>query len=328
MSRRPTQRELAARLGLSPATVSLAMRDSPMIAEETRRLVQAALREAGYVQNRAAAALRTGRTRIVGVSFHNIAHQFFAEMLIAIEESLGRQGIVVFLNNHGEKAESLARFVDSLAAYGAEGLLVSPPPDVTAEIFAPIRRMGVPLVYVSRHLRGRSGGGPDRQRRSGGDAARGGPVDRARPSPAGAGRRPAGDDGGGGPGGGVPRRAGACGDRLGGPALAALPAAADRGRGGGAGDAGLGRAADRVRVFQRPRGLRDDERAARGGARAGARGGGRGCRRDGRGGGLPSGADDGAGQPCEDRTARRRDAAGAAGAAGCAGGAPCARFRA
>ncbi|MEO1457719.1 MAG: LacI family DNA-binding transcriptional regulator [Pseudomonadota bacterium] len=154
MSRRPTQRELAARLGLSPATVSLAMRDSPMIAEETRRLVQAALREAGYVQNRAAAALRTGRTRIVGVSFHNIAHQFFAEMLIAIEESLGRQGIVVFLNNHGEKAESLARFVDSLAAYGAEGLLVSPPPDVTAEIFAPIRRMGVPLVYVSRHLRG------------------------------------------------------------------------------------------------------------------------------------------------------------------------------
>ncbi|MEM1345960.1 MAG: LacI family DNA-binding transcriptional regulator, partial [Pseudomonadota bacterium] len=89
MARRPTQREIAQSLGLSPATVSLALKDSPMIAAETRALVRAALHEAGYVPNVAAASLRTGRTRIVGVSFHNIAHQFFAEMLIAIEETLG-----------------------------------------------------------------------------------------------------------------------------------------------------------------------------------------------------------------------------------------------
>lgn len=150
---RPTQRQIAEQLGLSPATVSLALRDSPMIAEATRALVRAAVAKAGYVPNVAASALRTGRTRIIGVSFHNIAHQFFAEMLIAIEETLADEGVAVFINNHGEDPASLERFVVSLAAHGAEGLIVSPPPHVSPEIFAPLRSGGAPVVYVSRHLR-------------------------------------------------------------------------------------------------------------------------------------------------------------------------------
>lgn len=154
MTRRPTQRQIAERLGLSPATVSLALKDSPMIAAETRRVVREAMQESGYVQNMAAASLRTGRTRIVGVSFHNIAHQFFAEMLIAIEETFAAAGVAVFLNNHGESAASLERFVRSLAAYGAEGIIVSPPPSVTAEILEPIRRQRTPVVYVSRRIEG------------------------------------------------------------------------------------------------------------------------------------------------------------------------------
>lgn len=152
-SRRPTQRQIAQRLGLSPATVSLALRDSPMIAAETRALVCEAMREAGYVPNAVAASLRTGRSRIVGVSFHNIAHQFFAEMLIAIEKRMTEGGAAVLINNHDENPESLVRFVETLAAYGADGLIVSPPPHVTVEVLAPLRRRGVPIVYVSRHIR-------------------------------------------------------------------------------------------------------------------------------------------------------------------------------
>lgn len=149
---RPTQRQIAEQLGLSPATVSLALRDSPMIAEATRALVRAAVEKAGYVPNVAASALRTGRTRIIGVSFHNIAHQFFAQMLIAIEQELAGDSGAVFINNHDESPASLARFVASLAAHGAEGLIVSPPAGVTPEIFAPLRAGGAPVVYVSRYL--------------------------------------------------------------------------------------------------------------------------------------------------------------------------------
>jgi LacI family transcriptional regulator len=153
MPRRPTQRQIARALGLSPATVSLALKDSPMISATTRAAVLAAMEKAGYVPNAAAASLRTGRSRIVGVSFHNIAHQFFAEMLIAVERTLGAAGVSLFLNNHGEDPGVFARFIDSLAAYGADGLLVSPPPSVDPSLLAPIRRMGAPVVYVSRRIR-------------------------------------------------------------------------------------------------------------------------------------------------------------------------------
>jgi LacI family transcriptional regulator len=151
---RPTQREIARRLGLSPATVSLALRDSPMIAEATRELVRQAVAEAGYVPNVAASALRTGRTRIVGVSFHNIAHQFFAEMLIAIEDALAEDGVAVFVNNHDEDPELLARFVTSIASHGAEALIVAPPPFCAPEMFAPLRAQGAPVIYVGRHVPG------------------------------------------------------------------------------------------------------------------------------------------------------------------------------
>lgn len=123
-----------------------------MISAETRRLVEEAIAESGYVRNASAASLRTGRSRIIGVSFHNIAHQFFAEMLIAIEETLGSAGIAIFLNNHGEQADSFTRFVRSLAAHGAEGLLVSPPPGAEVGLLAPLKRQGVPIIYVSRRI--------------------------------------------------------------------------------------------------------------------------------------------------------------------------------
>ena len=152
--KRPTQRQIADKLGLSPATVSLALRGNPAIAVETRKLVQQAMRESGYVHNAAAAGLRTGRTRIVGVSFHNIAHQFFAEMLIAIERTFSAAGVVIFINNHDENSDNLARFVDSLASYGAEGLLVSPPPNTDPAIFQAIRARGMPVAFVSRHAPG------------------------------------------------------------------------------------------------------------------------------------------------------------------------------
>ncbi|WP_455373855.1 LacI family DNA-binding transcriptional regulator [Limibacillus halophilus] len=149
-----TQKQFADRLGLSTATVSLALRDSPMIAEETRRLVREAMEQSGYVYNVAAASLRTGQTRIVGVSFHDIVHPFFAEMLVAIEDTLAENGKAVFINNHGDDPERLHRFVDSLREHGADGLIVSPALGTDPKVLEKLRRAGASIVFVSRYLPG------------------------------------------------------------------------------------------------------------------------------------------------------------------------------
>ena len=49
MSRKITLSTIAAHLDISTATVSLALRDSPLIAELTRQRVKAVAQEMGYI---------------------------------------------------------------------------------------------------------------------------------------------------------------------------------------------------------------------------------------------------------------------------------------
>ena len=106
---RPTLRTVADKLGVSTATVSLAMRDSKKISSDTRVRVKAALAEAGYVYQRSAAGLRTSKTHTVGVIVNNVSDPFFSTLLASLEEALARAGRTVFLCNTGE---SVARQTD------------------------------------------------------------------------------------------------------------------------------------------------------------------------------------------------------------------------
>ncbi len=149
---RPTQKQIAEKLGLSAATISLALRDNPVVAKATRELVQQAMRDTGYVRNLAAASLRTGRSNIVGVSFPDIAHGYFGEMLIAIERTFAASGTVVLINNHGEDVASLERFTGTLATYGADALIVAPPPNTPLSLMEAVRKHGMQTLYFRRFL--------------------------------------------------------------------------------------------------------------------------------------------------------------------------------
>ena len=64
---RPTQRTIAQKAGMSVATVSRALADDPLMAQETRALVRRIADEIGYVPDRAAQRLRTGRTNVISL---------------------------------------------------------------------------------------------------------------------------------------------------------------------------------------------------------------------------------------------------------------------
>ncbi|TIQ33204.1 MAG: LacI family transcriptional regulator, partial [Mesorhizobium sp.] len=81
---------IADALGVSTATVSLALRDSPLVAGGTRDRIKEHARAIGYIYNRRAASLRTSRSGIVGVVVHDIMNPFFAEILRSIESELDR----------------------------------------------------------------------------------------------------------------------------------------------------------------------------------------------------------------------------------------------
>ncbi|MEM5582241.1 MULTISPECIES: LacI family DNA-binding transcriptional regulator [unclassified Roseibium] len=64
---RPTLRTVAAESGFAVTTVSRALSGDPRIAENTRNKVAEVARRQGYVPNRAAQRLRTGKTKVISL---------------------------------------------------------------------------------------------------------------------------------------------------------------------------------------------------------------------------------------------------------------------
>ncbi|QEL25309.1 substrate-binding domain-containing protein [Bosea sp. F3-2] len=151
---RVTLQSIADHLSVSTATVSLALRGSPLVAEATRERVREIARAMGYSYNRSAASLRTDRTNIIGVVFHDITNPYFAELLAAIEETAGRHGRSILLGTYAEDIEKQARVLGSLAEYRPDGMILCSAGGSTAESLAPLTDSGVPIVQLSREIAG------------------------------------------------------------------------------------------------------------------------------------------------------------------------------
>lgn len=141
-------------LGVSTATVSLALRDSPLITEETRDRVKQRAQELGYIYNRRAASLRTSRTGIIGVMVHDIMNPFFAEILRSIEIELDRNGHTFILGNHYDQPEKQRRFIETLLQLGADGVIMSPAIHTQQTDIGLAVNNGLPVVLIARRVEG------------------------------------------------------------------------------------------------------------------------------------------------------------------------------
>lgn len=147
-----TLRMLGAELGLSTATISLALRDSPLVADATRLRVQALAAEAGYVANRSAASLRTARTNMVGVMVHDVVNPYFAEIFRAIEAALNERELAIMICNHADDIGRQRTFVDTLMQHRADGLIMCPAIGTDADAVARIVDSGLPFVMICREV--------------------------------------------------------------------------------------------------------------------------------------------------------------------------------
>ena len=139
---------------MSTATVSLALRDSPLVADQTRERIKEHARTIGYIYNRRAASLRTSRSGIVGVVVHNIMNPFFAEILSSIETELDRSRQTFILSNHYDQIEKQRNFIDTLLQLGADGVIMSPAIGTPPADIRMAEDNGLPTVLIARSVEG------------------------------------------------------------------------------------------------------------------------------------------------------------------------------
>jgi len=125
VERLATLEDVAKRAGYSRSTASLVFRGSPLVAENTRRRVQDAANELGYVYNRRAASLRMQRSNTIGLLIAGLANPFFADLTEAIEAELGPLGYTLLLGNTLDDLHRQESLIRTLLEFRVDGLRVA-----------------------------------------------------------------------------------------------------------------------------------------------------------------------------------------------------------
>jgi len=149
---RVTLMDVAQHCQVSRATVSLVLRDSPLVADATRARVKQGMKDLGYVYNRAAASLRTQRSDAIGVVLTQINNPYFAEFAAGLQDVLGESGVVPLLGVSNEDREQQARITQSLVERGVDGIVMIPAHGTVAEDLPNL--LGTPLVLMARKMPG------------------------------------------------------------------------------------------------------------------------------------------------------------------------------
>ena len=78
-------KDVAKHAGVSLATASYSLNDSPLISEDTKQKVLKAVKEVGYRPNGLAKNLKKQKTNIIGVFISGFTGPFFTEMMEGIQ---------------------------------------------------------------------------------------------------------------------------------------------------------------------------------------------------------------------------------------------------
>jgi LacI family gluconate utilization system Gnt-I transcriptional repressor len=98
---RATLADVAAQAEVTKITVSRFLREPARVAPATAERIRAALAATGYVPNKQAGLLASGRSRIVAAIVPNLSHSIFGETVQALTEALQPRGLELLLSCSG-----------------------------------------------------------------------------------------------------------------------------------------------------------------------------------------------------------------------------------
>jgi len=153
---RPTLEQVAARAGVSRATVSRVVNGSTTVAQEIRKNVLRAVQELGYVPNHAARTLVTQRTDLIALVLPETTtrvfsdDQFFPGVIQGVSQQLELADKQLVLMLAGSEA-SHARIERSVAAHHVDGVMLASLHGADP-LPAALTRIGIPVVCNERSL--------------------------------------------------------------------------------------------------------------------------------------------------------------------------------
>lgn len=147
-------KDIARELGISVATVSRALNDSPMISLERRKAIQKFADEHNFHPNVIAANLRNTKVKpqkLIGVIVPEILHYFFSAVLSGIEEMAWKHGYKIMVAQSRENYEHEIEICEMMLKSRVCGVIVSQAKDTRKyDHFIKLQEGKIPLVFFDR----------------------------------------------------------------------------------------------------------------------------------------------------------------------------------
>ncbi len=146
-----TIKDIAKELGISPSTVSRALKDHFEISQETKDAVKRVAEELNYQPNSLALSLRYSKSNTIGIIVPEIVHFFFSTVISGIEDIAHSMGYNVIITQSNESVEREAANLQTLFNNRVDGVLLSLSKETHdyAHIESMINK-GLPIVFFDR----------------------------------------------------------------------------------------------------------------------------------------------------------------------------------
>lgn len=120
----PTIKDVAKKANVSVATVSRVINNTGYVNHETRKIVEDAISELGYVPNELARSLFKKKSNIIGLIVPHISTYFFAELIESIEDAVTKKGYKLMIFNSKDDIELEKKYINVFNQYNIDGLIL------------------------------------------------------------------------------------------------------------------------------------------------------------------------------------------------------------
>jgi LacI family gluconate utilization system Gnt-I transcriptional repressor len=156
---RATLRDVAEAAGVTPITVSRYLRQPARVAPDTAAKVNAALATTGYVPNKQAGLLASGRSNIVAALLPNLANSIFAETAQGLSDTLQAAGHELLIAATGYSLEREEEQLRALLGWHPAAVVVTGRRHSAGalKLLRAAQADGTPVIEIWDHHRGGSG---------------------------------------------------------------------------------------------------------------------------------------------------------------------------
>jgi LacI family transcriptional regulator len=146
-----TIHDIARKLNITASTVSRALKDHPRISAETKKAVQKAAQKLNYQPNNIAAALRNGKSNIIGIIVPTADRTFFSSVVRGIEEIANTHKYNVMICQTYDNYEKEVSTVEALLNARVDGIIVSHGKETqNFDHFLKVKERGIPIILFDR----------------------------------------------------------------------------------------------------------------------------------------------------------------------------------